>query len=175
MFLLLSAYKCSFSEYIEALAFYKFLISGEVLLYNEVIDTLQFIDAESVGDKELIYCYFLKFPLHVINFWCVWISNGRNSEIRENQYNSNNSFHLFLQKCSKLNMNIILCIPFCETIGVLFWLNCFEVVSQNIDLKIYDIFRFYYSTWCNCKQLILHKNLFQIFRKFGFNCFAFTS
>ncbi|CAG9531307.1 unnamed protein product [Cercopithifilaria johnstoni] len=49
----IKSYDWALEEYIEALAFYKFLISGEVLMYNEVIDTLQFVDEESEGNKKL--------------------------------------------------------------------------------------------------------------------------
>uniref|UniRef100_A0A0R3RWZ6 Translin-associated protein X n=1 Tax=Elaeophora elaphi TaxID=1147741 RepID=A0A0R3RWZ6_9BILA len=49
----IKSYDWALEEYIEALAFYKFLISGEVLLYSEVIDALQFVDAESEENKKL--------------------------------------------------------------------------------------------------------------------------
>lgn len=73
LFLLLNKSKllvcqCLFSEYIEALAFHKFLISGEVLLYSEVIGALQFVDAESEGDKKLILLIF-ELPIRPANFW----------------------------------------------------------------------------------------------------------
>ncbi|EFO23912.1 hypothetical protein LOAG_04572 [Loa loa] len=49
----IKSFDWALEEYIEALAFYKFLISGEVLLYGEVIDALQFVDAESGESKKL--------------------------------------------------------------------------------------------------------------------------
>ncbi|VDK77372.1 unnamed protein product [Litomosoides sigmodontis] len=49
----IKSYDWALEEYIEALAFHKFLISGEVLLYNEVIGALQFVDAESGGNEKL--------------------------------------------------------------------------------------------------------------------------
>uniref|UniRef100_A0A8R1XMB9 Translin family protein n=1 Tax=Onchocerca volvulus TaxID=6282 RepID=A0A8R1XMB9_ONCVO len=47
------SYDWALEEYIEALAFYKFLTSGEVLLYSEVIDALQFVDADTEENKKL--------------------------------------------------------------------------------------------------------------------------
>ncbi|KAM3722152.1 Translin-associated protein [Dirofilaria immitis] len=54
----IKSYDWALEEYIEALAFYKFLISGEVLLYNEVIEGLQFVDADTEEKKKL----FVELP-----------------------------------------------------------------------------------------------------------------
>ncbi|KAL3997696.1 Translin family protein [Acanthocheilonema viteae] len=49
----IKSYDWALEEYIEALAFHKFLTSGKVLLCSEVIDILQFVDAESEGNTKL--------------------------------------------------------------------------------------------------------------------------
>ncbi|MCP9264354.1 hypothetical protein DINM_022414 [Dirofilaria immitis] len=51
----IKSYDWALEEYIEALAFYKFLISGEVLLYNEVIEGLQFVDADTEEKKSSLF------------------------------------------------------------------------------------------------------------------------
>uniref|UniRef100_A0A0R3R607 26S proteasome non-ATPase regulatory subunit 13 n=1 Tax=Brugia timori TaxID=42155 RepID=A0A0R3R607_9BILA len=54
----LKSYDWALEEYIEALAFYKFLISGEVLLYSEIIDILQFADLVSEENKK----FYIELP-----------------------------------------------------------------------------------------------------------------
>uniref|UniRef100_A0A915Q340 Translin family protein n=1 Tax=Setaria digitata TaxID=48799 RepID=A0A915Q340_9BILA len=49
----IKSYDWALEEYIEAMAFYKFLKSGEVLLYTEVVDALQFVDADNEEKKRL--------------------------------------------------------------------------------------------------------------------------
>ncbi|OZC05480.1 hypothetical protein X798_07546, partial [Onchocerca flexuosa] len=49
----IKSYDWALEEYIEALAFYKFLQSGEVLLYKEVIDALHFVDPDTEENKKL--------------------------------------------------------------------------------------------------------------------------
>ncbi|EJW82188.1 translin family protein [Wuchereria bancrofti] len=54
----LKSYDWALEEYIEALAFYKFLMSSEVLLYSEVIDILQFADLDSEENKK----FYIELP-----------------------------------------------------------------------------------------------------------------
>uniref|UniRef100_A0A1I8EN92 Translin family protein n=1 Tax=Wuchereria bancrofti TaxID=6293 RepID=A0A1I8EN92_WUCBA len=60
----LKSYDWALEEYIEALAFYKFLMSSEVLLYSEVIDILQFADLDSEENKKLVFV-FSNFPFSI--------------------------------------------------------------------------------------------------------------